>query len=172
MSAGAWLDQQFFLFTLQSGQAMLRTISPSDGQAGRVVPLSVSSPFPDCPQAPYDMLASAAKLIIYPRFGGKGDSGCQCPGGFAIADPGTGVASDRFDSNRFWQIVASPDGRYLYGMEVGTPAWRRVQLLKMDATGRVIGQRDLDPDVWYLTGGRIPQQLQGQMGLSASAAKR
>jgi len=172
MSAGAWLDHQFFLFTLLSGQAMLRTISPSNGQAGPVVPMSVSSPFPDCPQAPYDMIASAAKLIIYPRFGGKGDSSCQCQGGFAIADPGTSVVSDHFDSNRFAQIVASPDGRYLYGLDVGKPAWRRVQLLKMDATGSVTGQRDLDPDVWSLTGGRIPQQLQGQMDLSASAAKR
>jgi len=170
-SAGAWLDQQFFLFTLQSGQAMLRPISPN-GQTGPVATLSVSSSFPDCVETPYAMIASAGKLILYPSFGGKGDSNCQGPGGFAIADPGTGLVLDRFDSSRFRQIVASPDGRYLYGLEVGMPAWRRrVQILKMDATGRVIGQRDLDPDVWYLIAGRIPQQLLGQMDLSASPAK-
>jgi hypothetical protein len=159
------------ILSIRHGQATLRPISPDDGQPGPVVRLSVSGSFPDCPEAPYDMIASAGKLIIYPQFGGKADNDCKGPGGFAIVDPTTGLVADRFDSNRFSQMMASSDGRYLYGLEVGSPAWRRVQIVKMDAAGRVIERRTLDPDVWYLAEGRIPQQMLGHMDLSASPPK-
>jgi hypothetical protein len=166
-SAGAWLDRQFFLFMLQSGQAMLRLVSDG-GQLGQVVPLSVSGSLPDCQEAPYDVIASAGKLVIYPQFGGKGDSNCKAPGGFMVVDPATGAVMERFGSSRFRQIVASPDGRYLYGLEVGSPAWRQVKIVQIDsATGRVTAQKSLAPDVWYLTTGRIPQEMLGHMDLSA-----
>jgi hypothetical protein len=167
-SAGAWLDRQFFLFILQQpGQAMLRSVS-NGGQLGQAVPLSVSGSLPDCQEAPYDVIASAGKLVIYPQFGGKGDSNCTAPGGFMVADPATGAVMERFSSTRFNQMVASPDGRYLYGLEVGSPAWRQVKIVQIDsATGRVTAQKSLAPDVWYLTTGRIPQEMLGHMDLSA-----
>jgi hypothetical protein len=115
-SAGAWLDRQFFLFMLQPGQAMLRSVS-SGGQLGQAVPLSVSGSLPDCQEAPYDVIASAGKLVIYPQFGGKGDSNCKAPGGFMVADPATGAVMERFGSTHFRQMVASP----MAGISMG---WR------------------------------------------------
>ena len=166
-SAGAWLDRQFFLFMLQSGRAMLRSVSEL-GQLGQTDPLSVSGSLPDCQEVPYDVIASAGKLVIYPEFGGAGDSNCKGPGGFMVADPTTGAVMERFGSSRFRQMVASPDGRYLYGLEVGSPSWREVKIVQIDsATGRVTAQKILTPDVWYMTRGRIPQEMLGHMDLSA-----
>jgi hypothetical protein len=158
-AAGAWLDRQFFLFLLQSGQAVLRPVSDG-GQIGQAMQLAVSGSLPDCQEAPYNMIAAGGKLVIYPQFGGKADSNCQAPGGFLIADPATGAVMERFGSGRFRQMVASPDGRYLYGLEVGSPAWRQVRIVQIDAaSGRVAAQKSLAPDVWYLTTGRIPPEM-------------
>lgn len=166
-SAGAWLDGQFFLFMLQPGQAMLRSVS-NGGQLGQAVPLSVSGSLPDCQEAPYDVIASAGRLVIYPQFGRKGDDNCKAPGGFMVADPATGAVMERFGSTRFRQMVASPDGRYLYGLEVGSPAWRRVRIVKMEArTGQVVAEKSLASDVWYLTTGQIPDEIRGHLDLAA-----
>jgi hypothetical protein len=166
-SAGAWLDGHFFLFMLQSGQALLRPVSDG-GQPGQAVPLPVSGSLPDCQEAPYDVIATAGKLVIYPQFGGKGDNHCKAPGGFMVADPATGAVMERFDSSRFSQMVAGPDSRYLYGLEVGAPAWRQVRIVQIDmTTGRVTAEKSLAADVWYLATGRIPQEMLGHMDLSA-----
>jgi len=170
-SAGAWLDKQFFLFTQKSGQAAVRPVSIESGQLGPAVPLSVPDSFPVCQEVPYDVIASAGKLVIYPQFGGKADSGCRGPGGFVIVAPISGAVMDRFGSYRFRQMVAGPDGRYLYGLEVGSPAWREVQIVKIDpTTGQVIAQKGLPPDVWYLTAGRIPKPMLGHLELSTTGS--
>jgi hypothetical protein len=65
-------------------------------------------------------------------------------------------------------MVASPDGLYLYGLDVGSPAWRRVRIVKIEArTGQVVAEKSLDPDVWYLTTGQIPDEIRGHLDLAA-----
>ena len=59
-------------------------------------------------------------------------------------------------------MVASPDGLYLYGLDVGSPAWRGVRIVKIEArTGQVVAEKSLDPDVWYLTIRQIPDEIRG-----------
>ena len=91
------------------------------------------------------------------------------PGGFVITDPTTGAVMDRFARTLdFRQMVASPDGRYLYGLDVGSPAWRRVRIVKIEArTGQVVAEKSLASDVWYLTTGQIPDEIRGHLDLAA-----
>jgi hypothetical protein len=165
--AGTWLGQQYFLLVVQSGQAKVWPVSADHGELGQGVSLSGS--FTDCQPSPYDVIAGGAGLVIYGQFGLKSDDLCAVPGGFVVADPVTGATTGRFASNRrFRQIVAGSDGRYVYGLDTGSPAWRRVQIVKIDATtGQVVAEKNMDPDVWYLTAGKIPPEMQGHLDLVA-----
>jgi hypothetical protein len=167
--AGAWLGQQYFLLTAQSGQANLRPVNADSGKLGQAVSLSSSGSFPDCQMTPYDIIASGGRLAIYGQFGLKSDGACTVPGGFVFADPGSGGVTGRFASDlTFRRMVASPDGLYLYGLDVGSPAWRRVRIVKIEArTGQVVAEKSLDPDVWYLTTGQIPDEIRGHLDLAA-----
>lgn len=171
--AGAWLGQQFFLLAVESGQAKLWSVNSGHTELGPSVSLSSLGSFPDCKSVSYDLIASGDRLVIYAQFGGKLDGTCAIPGGFVFADPTTGAVSDRFAANlAFRHMVASSDGKYLYGLDVGTPAWRRVSIVKIDAvTGRIIAEKSLDPDVWYLTAGRIPLEMAGHLDLTAIAPR-
>jgi hypothetical protein len=74
-----------------------------------------------------------------------------------LADPDTGAVLGWFAAAmHFRQMASSADGRYLYGLDVGDEAWRKVRIVKLDAaTGNVITERTLEPDVWYLTAGTL-----------------
>jgi hypothetical protein len=115
------------------------------------------------------MIASGGRLVIYDQFGLKSDGACAVLGGFVVTDPSTGTVTDRFASDMsFRQMVGSSDGLYLYGLEVGSPAWRRVRIVKIEArTGQVVAEKSLDPDVWYLTTGQIPDEIRGHLDLAA-----
>jgi hypothetical protein len=170
--AGAWLGRQYFLLAVQSGQAMLRPVNPDSGKLGEALSLShAGSPagsFPLCQMTAYDVIASGGRLAIYGQFGSKSDGACTVPGGFVVADPRTGAVTDRFASDMsFRQMAASPDGLYLYGLDVGSPEWR-VRIVKMEArTGQVVAEKRIDSDVWNLTMGQIPHEMQGHLDLTA-----
>ena len=108
---------------------------------------------------PYGVIASGSRLVIYAQFGGKSEDACA--GGLIVADPLTGAVTDRLGSDmRFRQILASSDGQYRYGLDVGYPAWQRVRLVKMETnTGQVVAERNVDSDVWYLAAGQIPHDM-------------
>ena len=167
--AGAWLGPQYFLLTAQSGEVNLRPVNAGSGKLGQAVSVSSSGSFPDCQPTPYDMIASGGRLVIYDQFGLKSDGACAVLGGFVVTDPSTGTVTDRFASDMsFRQMVGSSDGLYLYGLEVGSPAWRRVRIVKIEArTGQVVAEKSLDPDVWYLTTGQIPDEIRGHLDLAA-----
>ena len=153
--AGAWLGHQYFLLTVQSGQAQLRPVNSESGQPAHPVSLTPSGFFPACPVAPYDVIAFGGSLVIYGQFGLKSDGACVIHGGYIVADPVSGAVTGRLASGMtFRQMVAGSDGRYLYGLDVGSPAWRRVRIVKVEArSGQVVAERSVDPDVWYLTAG-------------------
>jgi hypothetical protein len=155
--AGTWLDRQYFLLTVQSGRAAVQRVNADSGEIGEAVSLPSSGIFPNCPIAPYDMVASGDSLAIYGQFGLTSDGRCAMAGGFIFADPRNGTATRPLLTEcRFRQIVASTDGRFLYGLEVGSPAWQRVRILKIDArSAEVLAEKSLDSDVWFLTMGTI-----------------
>jgi hypothetical protein len=98
--------------------------------------------------------AAGNKVAIFAAFGLKSDRICNLPGGYALADPDTGTVLGRFASAmHFRQKVSGDDGRYVYGLDVGD-AWTNVRNVKLDAaTGQLLAERILEPDVWYLTRG-------------------
>ena len=79
------------------------------------------------------------------------------PGGYALADPATATVLGRFaPAMHFRQMVSSDDGVYVYGLDVGDNAWKTVRIVKLEAaTGQLIAERTLEPDVWYLTSGTL-----------------
>jgi hypothetical protein len=170
--AGTWLGQQYYLFTMQSRQAKVRTVSLESGELGQPMYLSSPGSFSDCSLTPYDVIASGTKLAIFAQFGLKSDGACASPGGFVVVDPVNGVVTGRFQSEMsFRQIVASPDGKYLYGLDVGSPAWQRVRIVKMAAAnGQVVAEKSMESGVWYLTAGWIPHEMEGRMDLEAIAS--
>src|ERR1039457_7341933 len=101
---------------------------------------------------PYDIIASAGSLVIYGQFGLMADGACTVPGGFVVADPGSGAVTGRFACDlSFRWMVASPDGLYLYGLDVGSPAWRRVRIVKIEARAGQGGcEKSPDSRGWYL----------------------
>jgi hypothetical protein len=166
--AGAWVGNRYYLLAVESGEARLWPVSSADGELGAPVSLSPHGGFPDCQSVPYDAVALGGKIVIYGQFGLKSDGTCALPGGFVIVDPVTGAVSERFASRRgFRQLVAGAGGQYLYGLEAG--GWRQVRIVKLDAaTGRVLAEKPLEPDVWYLTTGRLPSPMEGRLDLVAT----
>jgi hypothetical protein len=167
--AGAWVGRQYFLFSTLAGQARVQPVSSETSQTGGVVSLSPAISFASCVDYPVDAIAAGVKLAIYAQFGLTSDGICTGAGGFALADPVSGAASAHLASGfKFRQMVASDDGAYLYGLDVGKAEWRDVRIVKVEAaTGKVAAEKKLEPDVWYLTKGAIPTAMAGRLDLTA-----
>jgi len=157
--AGVWVGSRYYLFQASGGQPTLRSVGLADAKLGPPVPLAPTPglPFPDCEPAPYAVIAAGSKVTIFAGFGLKSDGFCNLPGGYLLADPDSGAVRGRFaPAMHFRQMVSSDDGQYLYGLDVGDKAWETVRIVKLDAvTGNLILERNLEPDVWYLTSGML-----------------
>ena len=153
-SAFLW---SYALFQVPGGQPSLRTVGLEDAKLGPAVPLAPTSGFTDCELAPYSVIAAGSKVAIFAGFGLKSDGFCNLAGGYLLADPDTGAVLGRFaPAMHFRQMVSNDDGRYLYGLDVGDEAWKTVRIVKLDAaTGNLITERVLEPDVWYLASGTL-----------------
>lgn len=152
INVGVWVGERYYLFQAPGGRPILRTVGLEDAMLGPVVPLAPVSGFPDCGLAPYSVIAAGSEIAIFAGFGLKSDGVCNLPGGYALADPATGRVLGKFAlSMHFRQMVSSDDGRYVYGLDV-SDAWKKVRIVKLDAaTGQLITERTLEPDVWCLT---------------------
>jgi hypothetical protein len=155
--AGVWVGERYYLFQAPGGQPSMRTVGLKDAALGPAVPLIPASGFPDCTPAPYSVVAVGGKVGIFAGFGLKSDGICKLPGGYILADPDTGAVLGRFaPAMHFRQMVSSDDGVYLYGLDVGDEAWKTVRIVKLvAATGQLIAERTLEPDVWHLTSGKL-----------------
>jgi hypothetical protein len=156
--AGVWVGERYYLFQVAGSRPGLRAVG-LEARLGPAVPLAPASgfSFPDCDTAPYSVIAAGSKVAIFAGFGLKSDGLCDLPGGYVLADPDTGAVLGRFaQAMHFRQMVSSEDGRYLYGLDVGDAAWQKVRIVELDAaTGQLINERTLEPDVWYLTSGTL-----------------
>lgn len=157
--AGVWVGERYYLFEAPGGRPSLRSVGLDDAKLGPAVPLAPASGFPDCEPAAYSVIAVGTKVAIFVALGLTSDGICNLPGGYALVDPDTGIVLGRFASAmHFRQMVSSDDGQYVYGLDVGENAWKKVRIVKLDAaTGQLITERTLEPDVWYLTSGRLAQ---------------
>jgi hypothetical protein len=169
----AWIGKQCYLLSLsEAGHCRLWPVTPDDPQLGE--PLAVDLPNDElsrCGPSLPTMEAAGERLVVYQVFGDKLDRRRNCPmipGGFILVDPKTGTATGRLaGTQHFRQIVASPGGRRLYGLDVGDAQWKQVRLVSLDtSTGAIIRARDLDADVWFLTQGTIPDELNGRLDIT------
>ena len=170
---GAWIGQQYYLFSAdRAGHGRLWSVSPDNPVLGE--PLALSLPGnaqPVCDPVLRDVLAVGDRLVVYDVFGDKLDRRHECPeakGGFVAVDPKTGAATERLAASaHFSQLIPSADGRYLYGLDMGG-LWTQVQIVKFDvASGAAISTKKLDDDVWFLTSGMIPREMEGHLDLRA-----
>ena len=166
---GVWVDRQYYVLTVQAGSATLSRVNTEPFGFDRSVALPLPSIATDC-VPPYDLVAAGGRIVIYPQFGLKEPFPCGASGGFLVVDPASGSTSaPAITQSHFRGLVAGFDGRYLYGLEVGSPPWQQVRIARIDASSmQIVSSRNLDPDVWYLTTGFIPGELKGKLDLVAS----
>lgn len=174
---GAWIGQEYYLFSAnRAGHGRLWSVNPDNPVLQEPLAVSLPGNAPAvCQPVLRDVLAAGDRLVIYDVFGDKLDRRHDCPqakGGFVVVDPKTGTATERLAaSDHFFQLVASADGRYLYGLDMGG-LWTQVRIVKMDAaSGGTIRTKKLDDDVWFLTKGVIPSEMEGHLDLSAVVPK-
>ena len=153
---GAWIGDRFFLFSVdRASNGRLWRVDPDHPELRNSIAVSLPRDvLPGCEAIVQDIVAAGDRLVAYPVFGHKLDKRSECPqdpGGFIVIDPETGAASPRRASAaHFRQIVASADGQYLYGLDVGDAGWKQVRILKVDArSGAASQEKSLDDDVWF-----------------------
>jgi len=168
---GAWLGSQYYLLALDSPTAA--RIWPVDSQTrnlGQPRPVSFGNAAV-CQGPDYDALAAGDRLVIYAQFGLKLEQrdACAAPGGYFMADPATGAASGRMAPGlHFASLMAGPDGKFLYGLDVADSQWRDVRLVKLDrSSGEILARKTLPADIWHLTLGNIPAEWEGRLDLEA-----
>lgn len=163
---GAWLDGKYYLYAYDGRQGHLWEVGPETASLG--TPTRV--PLPDQKGGDAFILhipvAAGGRLIVYERFGYKLDrryrQGDSVTGGAYAIDPSSGeVIAHYAPSAHFGRLMASGDGRWLYGLDTGKLQWRGpVRLLKLDAaSGEVVAERALDTDSWSMTVARLDRRL-------------
>ena len=172
---GAWIGDQYYLLSADpAGHSQLWSVSRDNPDLFERIAVALPNhPFPGCEPIVQTMLAAGERLVIYEQFGHKLDrrrSNCATvPGGFVVVDPKTGATTDWLAaSGHFRQMTGSAGGRCLYGLDVGDLQWKRVRIVKLDAaSGATIGVKSLESDVWFLTSGTIPREMEGRLDLRA-----
>ncbi len=163
--AGAWLGERFYLYGHDGRQASLRAVSAETTALGTGQPIAsavadlAASGLPSAPT----LVAGGERLFLYvplapwlmfdPRREGSG----IVRAGLFVLDPATSqVTAHLAPSVDFAQVVASRDGRRLYGLAAGPP----VRLLALDAeSGALLAERRLADDVWSVALATLPEEL-------------
>ncbi|MBI4483917.1 MAG: hypothetical protein HY652_13655 [Acidobacteria bacterium] len=163
---GAWLDEQFYLYAHDHKQGNLWKVKPETTELD--VPVQIALPDLATDNKPlfHELIVGGERLFLYEPFGHKLDrrhrSAKAVPGGIFAIEPSSGNVIGYWTSSvHFHQVMASSDGRHLYGLDSGPLGWRGpVRLLKLDATsGTVLAERLLENDVWFMALARLPKLL-------------
>ena len=112
------------------------------------------------------MIAAGDRLIIYEPLAwwlkmDRRSDGAEVLGGLFSIDPTTGTFEHLLAATPFARLVASADGRNLYGVDAGTrdPS-RPPALLRIETkSGTVLKKRKLPVDVWNISVARLPEAL-------------
>lgn len=167
---GVWLGEYFYYYLHQSEhQAYLWTITPERSSLDAPVALTVALPGVTGAQLPAhaNLVGGGGRLFVYTPLSwwSKVDprsTGEAVTGGVFVVEPTKGkVAAHLVPSQDFGRVIASPDGRYLYGLvEEGPRREGPVRLLKLDAvTGTVLAEHMLPSDAWSITTATLPETL-------------
>jgi hypothetical protein len=160
---GIWLGETFFLYAYDGKQGNLWKVNPETTELGPPLVINFPDSSPDKRPTPHNLTAGGKHLFLYQGFGGKGDarsgSSQEIPGGIFSLELSSGKIIGHFArSVPFARVIASADGKWLYGMDPGMTGWRGpVRLLKLDASnGAILAERALEQDVWFISLAKLP----------------
>jgi hypothetical protein len=162
---GAWAGNDYYLYGYRKASGQLWRVK-ADGSAMET-PAKINFPdaAPKCALYDQAVIGAGGRLFLFERFGTKGDRRVGCakaiPGGLFSVDAPTGRLTAHLASEvHFAQVIPSADGTELYAVDVRDPGWSSVALVRLDAaTGQILAQRDLLPDVWSIALATIPEEL-------------
>jgi hypothetical protein len=175
---GLWLGDEFYLYASDGKQFNIWKVTPQTSALGEPIKISL----PDLNETGEEIwhipVAAGGRLFLYEPFGYTIDrrrkQGEAASGGAIAIDAASGKVIARIaETSRFGKLMASGDGKWLYGLDSGKLEWSGpVRLLKLDAlTGAVAAERVLDTDSWSMTVARLPSNLapQGEVRTSFEA---
>lgn len=163
---GAWLGNQFYLYAHDGKQGNLWQVAPDATELAS--PKKIALPITGRGGKPVwqEMIAAGNRLIVYEPLGwwlklDRRNEDAEAPGGLFSLDPATGAFEHLAAAIDFTRLVASADGRNLYGIDAGTNRQSRPpSLLRLDSrTGTILKKRDLGRDVWHIGVARVPVSL-------------
>ncbi|MBI2918497.1 MAG: hypothetical protein HYY01_10960 [Chloroflexi bacterium] len=167
---GVWLGEYFYFYLHKGQQVYLWTVTPETSSLDAPVALTVALPGVTGAQLPShaNLVGGGGRLFVYtplswwsridPR-----STGQAVIGGIFVVEPTTReVVAHLASSHDFRQVLASQDGRYLYGVveEGGPHREGPVRLLKLDAaSGATLAERILPSDAGSITTATLPEKL-------------
>jgi len=160
---GAWMEDRFLLYVQAGSTGTLWEIGPQTPEMGLGTPVALNPG--SCRLGDHELIAAGGRLFLFEIFRSTLDRRRFCdavPGGAYRIEPSTGAVLHHVAPLlHFWGLILSPDGRVLYGLDVGDPDWQTTaRLVKIDAeNGSILGERLLDKDVWHLTLARLRKSL-------------
>ncbi|HEX8797929.1 MAG TPA: hypothetical protein VF772_04915, partial [Terriglobales bacterium] len=141
-------------------------------------PVKVNLPFvaPECELHDQGILGDLGRLLVFELFGGKGDrrGGCSkdIPGGVFLVNPQSGRQITHIAPElHFAQLISRKDGAELYGIDLASPDWTSIALVRLNATtSQILVRQNLPSDVWFIDLANIPEELlpHGQVEANAS----
>jgi hypothetical protein len=163
LPAGIWLGDQFFLYVYDGNQGNLWKVTPETTKLDAPLKIAIPTSFPKNRFILHKLIAGGKRLFLYEGFGHKldprGSSSEEIPGGIFSIEPSSGKILGHFArSVHFARVTASPDGKWIYGMDSGEIHWSGpVRLLKLDASnGAIVAERALERDVWFISLAKLP----------------
>ncbi len=173
---GAWVDDNYYIYGYRKPTGELWRVKSDGSELEAPVKINLPDAATECELHEQGILAAGHRLVVFERFGGKGDRrACSkdIPGGAFLIDPQTGKLKAHIAPElHFAQLISSADGRTLYGIELGRANWSSVALVRLDLeTGQTLSRQELAPDVWSLDLANIPEELLPRGHVEASTSK-
>ena len=163
---GAWLANQYYLYAHDGKQGNLWQVGPDTTELAAPKRIALPVIASDGRPVWQQMIAAGDRLIIYEPLAwwlklDRRSEGAEVLGGLFSIDPATGTFEHLLAATPFARLVASADGRNLYGVDAGTrDASRPPVLLRIETrSGTVLKKRNLPIDVWNISVARLPQAL-------------
>lgn len=163
---GAWLGSQFYLYAHDGSHGNLWQVAPQTTElaAPKKIALPISAGYGK--PLSQRMIGAGDRLILYEPLGwwltsDRRSEDAEGRRGLFSIDPATGTFEHLAPATDFAQLVASSDGRNLYGVDAGTGDRARPPVLVRIETksGAVVKTRNLPIDVWNISVARLPESV-------------
>ncbi|HEX8800207.1 MAG TPA: hypothetical protein VF772_16440 [Terriglobales bacterium] len=162
---GTWVGDDYYVYGYRKATGELWRVKTDGSELG--TPVKVNLPFvaPECELHDQGILGDLGRLLVFELFGGKGDrrGGCSkdIPGGVFLVNPQSGRQIAHIAPElHFAQLISRKDGAELYGIDLASPDWTSIALVRLNATtGQILVRQNLPNDVWFIDLASIPEEL-------------